>query len=977
MNMELVLSRGCRHVDWCTIPDTSIEFCRSCGFALICAAGRPAGYTYTDVQAQPRPEDTFDPARSPPPGARSYRYRRLNLAHGRQIRVLALKAGRPNDPLRGELEHVNLQQGPIYEAVSYTWADEKGDDSICRKIQCGHGDQFIGITKNCEAALLRLRKRDADRRLWIDAVCIDQSNIQERNHQVKNMIAIFRSALRVLVFLGEGSPILNRLVDYMSNDTGGQLPQVLDFTSLFRSRWFHRVWVLQEVAVAKSVLVIYGTKQMSWEDFIEHGNLFLRLMAARNFPLVLPPVISYGLRQTAMGDRRLQGKSDLLSLLQVSRNCSCKDARDKVYAIMGLLQDESALPLRADYSPSTTAGWVFLQAAAWHISTTKSLEILSQVDGTSAINMPSWVPDWTRKSPTPLPAQFKELTDFCVPRITSLDGQALSSTVTLNYPLECVLQVTGRRCGTVWTDKRIFGKALVLPNSASGATADDERDPHASYSYETESGFHWLHNPSQNPETQCCDERLDFWRQILSRYHNAIPSNDFEADNTTFRVDIPPAFGGFCSKCFERDKMYRRRIEQATQQAIQQGVTEKAMTQRTTIEQTIERAITETATGKQAMIEKAIEEAFEQTIEQAIEQAMAKRARIKRARTAQVIALLGRTRRAVATTAEMKQDNQEMEWAIRQVSEQVIGQAVTKLAIAKRAMIEKFIKQAIELTMTEGTIAKQAMIKKAIEQAIDAAIDQDMIERAIAGRAMVGMAMGRVMTEMATTKEAMIKAIERAMTETAMTKQSMIGKATEQTTDQDMIKRARTKQAMIEKAIEQAVELMMAMRTVIKQASSELTCCCVSLEPPLGHFDRDKLEEFITKMNRHGMSRRIFGTDHSLGFGPMEIEDWDEVWILEGATVPFILRRVDNHYKLVGACYVHQASQTTDRCSLCSNQTPRKEITLRQGPRQEPRAQPKRSIAARERFMAQTQSSGEETPSTLALPSRLEEVEIR
>ncbi|RYP23808.1 hypothetical protein DL765_000885 [Monosporascus sp. GIB2] len=678
MNMDLVLSRGCRHVDWCTIPETSIEFCRSCGFALIFAAGRPAEYTYADVQVQPRPGDTFDPTRSPPLGARSYQYRPLDLVHGRQIRVLALKAGQPDDPLRCELEHVNLQQGPIYEAVSYTWADEKGDDSICRTIQCDHGGQFIGITKNCEAALLRLRKRDADRRLWVDAVCIDQSNIQERNHQVKNMIAIFRSALRVLVFLGEGSPILGRLVDYMSNDTGGQLPQVLDFISLFQCRWFHRVWVLQEVAVAKSVLVVYGAKQMSWADFIEHCNLFLRLMAARNFPLMLPPVISYGLRQTTMGDRRLQGKSDLLSLLQVSRNCSCKDARDKVYAIMGLLQDESALPLRADYSPSTTAGWVFLQAAAWYISTTKSLEILSQVDGTSAINMPSWVPDWTRKSPSPLPAESEVFKEFSVPRITSLDGQPLSPMATLDYPLDCVLQVTGQRCGTVWTDRRIFGKALVLSNSASGATADDERDPRTFYS--------------------------------------AIPFNDFKADYTTFRVDIPPAFGGFCSKCSERDKMYRQRIEQTTRQAIQQAITKRAMTQPTTIEQTIGQALAESTTAKQAMIEKAIEEAFEQTIEQAMEQAvteraMTKRAMTKRTKIAGAIARLARTGGAVAGTAEIKQDYQErMELAIRGAFELAIEQDITKLVIAKRAMIEKFIKQAIELTMTEGTITKEAMI---------------------------------------------------------------------------------------------------------------------------------------------------------------------------------------------------------------------------------------------------------------------------
>ncbi|KAL2692527.1 hypothetical protein Neosp_002937 [[Neocosmospora] mangrovei] len=563
MSTDLVLSRGCRHNDWWSMPQTSVEFCRSCGFSLIYADSRPSKDVYAEVQVQPRPQDTFDPARVAPPGARSYQYQPLDLTNSRQIRVLVLKAGKLEDPLQCELEHVNLQQGPIYEALSYTWADDKGDDSMSRAIRCGNESQFIGITKNCELALLRLRKQDVDRRLWVDAVCIDQSNILERNHQVKNMIAIFRSAIRVVVFLGEGNPILDRLVDYMSNDTGGQLPQVTDFISLFRSRWFHRVWVLQEVAVAKSILVMYGTKQMSWMDLIKHGNLFLRLMAARNLSLVLPPVISYGLRQTEAGDRRLEGRSDLLSLLQVSRNCACKDARDKVYSILGLLQEESVLSLQADYSPSTTAGWVFLQVASWYIDTTKTLDILSQVDGTSALDMPSWVPDWTRKSPTALPPQFEKPQNISPPKITTVNNQTQPSRARFGYPLGCVLEVTGRRYGNVWTDRKIFGRALVPLDKANRASYSSKSDPHIPSPSSINSNIHWLLNPSQNPGTRRCSARLDFWGRILSLYHVATPSGEFKTDYTTFRADIPQAFGGFCSNCFEMDQFHWQRIKRA------------------------------------------------------------------------------------------------------------------------------------------------------------------------------------------------------------------------------------------------------------------------------------------------------------------------------------------------------------------------------------------------------------------------------
>ena len=231
--MDLVVSRGCRHVDWCTISGTHIEFCRSCGLVLIIAVDRLLGDAFIDVHTQPHSGSTFDPARRQSFDALSCRYDALDLESGRQIRVLVLRAGCESDPLRCDLEHTNLQQGPNFEAVSYIWVDANGDDSLSSEVLCRLPKRSIAITRNCEAALRRLRKPNTDRRLWIDAICIDQSNVLERNHQVKNIIASFRSASRVLVFLGEGEAVLDRLTDYISNDTAGQLPQILDFLYLF------------------------------------------------------------------------------------------------------------------------------------------------------------------------------------------------------------------------------------------------------------------------------------------------------------------------------------------------------------------------------------------------------------------------------------------------------------------------------------------------------------------------------------------------------------------------------------------------------------------------------------------------------------------------------------------------------------------------------------------------------------------------
>lgn len=67
----------------------------------------------------------------------------------------------------------------------------------------------------------------------------------------------------------------------------------------------------------------------------------------------------------------------------------------------------------------------------------------------------------------------------------------------------------------------------------------------------------------------------------------------------------------------------------------------------------------------------------------------------------------------------------------------------------------------------------------------------------------------------------------------------------------------------------------------------------------------------------------------------MEANDWDEVWLLEGAAVPFVLRRVDgdgsdgsDQYKLVGACYVHGVERDTDWCTYCSQNRPREPMVF-------------------------------------------------
>jgi Heterokaryon incompatibility protein (HET) len=101
-------------------------------------------------------------------------------------------------------ENGALSSGNDYDALSYAWESQIPDRSIIMRCE-GGGEQIRRITFNVEAALRRPRLRTESRRLWVDSICIDQSSIAERNHQVSLMGDIYWSAQRVFIWLGESN----------------------------------------------------------------------------------------------------------------------------------------------------------------------------------------------------------------------------------------------------------------------------------------------------------------------------------------------------------------------------------------------------------------------------------------------------------------------------------------------------------------------------------------------------------------------------------------------------------------------------------------------------------------------------------------------------------------------------------------------------------------------------------------------------
>ena len=190
------------------------------------------------------------------------------------FRVLELLPGIDDDPISYRLHLANLNEPPKYEALSYVWGEsESTEPTMCNRKQ-------LNIRPNLYHALRQLRQESQSRILWADAICIDQSRTPERNQQVRKMILIYRSAQRVLVWLGPDEngqtdvafgAILDLDQKKLSAKPGPPLSAEVEHTQsrqwrslkwLLSRPWFSRIWVVQEVISNPEVLVHCGALEI-------------------------------------------------------------------------------------------------------------------------------------------------------------------------------------------------------------------------------------------------------------------------------------------------------------------------------------------------------------------------------------------------------------------------------------------------------------------------------------------------------------------------------------------------------------------------------------------------------------------------------------------------------------------------------------------------------------------------------------------
>ncbi|XPS94541.1 hypothetical protein M3J09_003852 [Ascochyta lentis] len=376
---------GCRHPDIQRFGE--IRCCLSCGEALV------------ETTQEPEEGSLNYPESS------QYHYRSLRYGLGQEIRLIILFAGGFLDDLNCKIVHVNLADNPVYEAISYTWADSEGDLALSQKISCS--GKIIPITKNCEAALRRLRRRGRSRRLWVDAICIDQSDALDKSHQVNLMSKIYMNASQVIAYLGvedlSTTHGFERVIGILQNElvTDPELAITEAYLRAFvELPYFDRVWILQEIGLAQLVTLIIGTSEVRWS-----GTSISRIVGLCSAFGLNPPS---ALRWTPASRPE---EEDVLAVLCKSRNCSATDPRDKVYALLGLTNLKFSSQFPVDYSLTTSE--IFTKLAVHCITEMGRFDVLQHCHNTEVSHLemvPTWVPQWDFKVVyEPLPPQFSTL----------------------------------------------------------------------------------------------------------------------------------------------------------------------------------------------------------------------------------------------------------------------------------------------------------------------------------------------------------------------------------------------------------------------------------------------------------------------------------------------------------------------------------------------------------------------------------------
>lgn len=179
---------------------------------------------HKDERSVPKIEERFHDLKAGAPYTRSRRVKNdpkidLHSAYsyaplqGSQFRIICISPGSERNYLKCEIIHASLSTPPHHEAISYTW----GSDENPSRVQCSRLGQSLLVTQNRANVMRRVRHETRPRKIWIDAICIDQANTHERSHQVNLMGQIYAKAAQVIIYIGEQDNSTSKAMDCIAD----------------------------------------------------------------------------------------------------------------------------------------------------------------------------------------------------------------------------------------------------------------------------------------------------------------------------------------------------------------------------------------------------------------------------------------------------------------------------------------------------------------------------------------------------------------------------------------------------------------------------------------------------------------------------------------------------------------------------------------------------------------------------------------
>ena len=419
-------------------------------------------------------------------------YQPLQGSEIRLVNIQALETGSTTiscNLIQRRLERLS------FIALSYVWGPV--DDAV----EITLNNKPFRVTTNLEAFLRKIARDKARQHsdktsasyIWIDALCINQGNVSERNAQVQMMGSIYSHATRVIVWLGTGGDYMKAAMAHVQElsaltiSLGGAqaifLPENRATVSdrfhgtmkgdnnerkamfeFFKAPWWTRMWVLQEVALAKSVTFVCGDESIGFEhvynavvqiyvSMVEDPVLAIETLGLSTKEEATITRVGHVVNTRALFEHDYADRyksTRLQALLRTTERAKATDPHDKIYGLLGLISDLNKDDLSPRYDISVER--LFLKVVVWFLKQYDSLSILGHCFSGYSRNllpMPSWVPHWEPKDEGdegPSPFHWEDYEDLSTSKV--LAPYSASGNLALSSHNWSVNEETGMLCLT-------------------------------------------------------------------------------------------------------------------------------------------------------------------------------------------------------------------------------------------------------------------------------------------------------------------------------------------------------------------------------------------------------------------------------------------------------------------------------------------------------------------------------------------------